>query len=107
MEFNFKEFEDLFNSAKQRTPEEIQKEKKELEGNQNRIEKSRKEFLNFARTLPGAEKESDDNPIISIKGEMVDGNYIERAVTKSDAINEFFVGTNFGSSDNNHVPRKK
>lgn len=83
-------FGDFFENIKLRTPEEIEKEKQEEEKRRIQAKKEKEQFLKYARQLPGAEKERKDNPIIQIRGEVIDGVEKIRAVTADELFEDLF-----------------
>lgn len=88
-------FGDFFTNLRPMTKEEIQKEKEEEQKRQEEAAKQQQQFLDYARNLPGAEKETKDNPIVQIKGELE-----ERAVTREELINNMF--SNFFTPKEDH-----
>lgn len=81
-------FGDLFNNPP--TKEEIEARKKEEEQRRQMAIDSRRQFNEFAMTLPGAEKVRDDNPAVEIRGGInEDGESYIRTVTQEEKTEEF------------------
>lgn len=104
-------FGDLFNNPP--TKEEIEARKKEEEQRRQMAIDSRRQFNEFAMTLPGAEKVRDDNPAVEIRGGInEDGESYIRTVTQEEKIEElleeFSEIFSFGKSEdqnNGHYHR--
>lgn len=83
-------FGDLFKNLRIPTQEEIAKEKEELKRQREIILENQRQFSEYARLLPGSERETKSNPIIGIRGEVVDDELKVRAITLEESLDELF-----------------
>lgn len=99
-------FGDLFKNPPSK--EEIEARKKEEEQQRQMAIESRRQFNAYAKTLPGAESASTDNPIMEIRGGVdKDGRFYERAVTREEYVEEMLDNL-FGDVDfSNKCGRRK
>lgn len=97
--FNEINFEDLFRVM---TPEEREAEKQREIKRQEYYERVKKKFLNLARSLPGREYETPNDPLTTIKGD-VEGNKIVnlRVLTSNRALTEG-IDNIFSNNNNNY-----
>lgn len=95
--FNDINMKDLF---KPMSEEEIMEEKRKEHERQTYYEKVKENFLNLARSLPGREYETLNDPIVCIKGDVIDGKIVNlRTLTSSKSLDECFSNT-FGDDTN-------
>lgn len=83
-------FSDFFDNVKLMTEEERKLEKEKLEREKADYQEFMRLFQEYGRSLPGGENASDKNPVVRIKEEVVNGKFVERAVTKDDLFNDLF-----------------
>lgn len=83
-------FGDLFKNLRISTQEEIAKEKEELKRQRKIILENQRQFSEYVRLLPGSERENKSNPIIGIRGEVVDDELKVRAITLEESLDELF-----------------
>lgn len=97
--FNEINFEDLFRVM---TPEEREAEKQREIKRQEYYERVKKNFLNLARSLPGREYETPNDPLTTIKGD-IEGNKIVnlRVLTSNRALTEG-IDNIFSNNNNNY-----
>lgn len=108
--FNDKNFDDLFNNffnARRQTekkqeekPNPTSSEEKKEEKTQNKyIEGVENRFLTYARSLPGREYETINDPLVEIVGEIEDGKVVNlKVLPQSKAFSE---GLKYVFSDSN------
>ncbi len=97
--FNEINFENLFRVM---TPEEREAEKQREIKRQEYYERVKKNFLNLARSLPGREYETPNDPLTTIKGD-IEGNKIVnlRVLTSNRALTEG-IDNIFSNNNNNY-----
>lgn len=93
------DFEKIF---KPMSEEELKKEKIMGEERKKYYDKVKENFLNLARSLPGREFETPNDPLTTIKGEIKDNKIVNlRALTSNRALKEG-INMIFSNSDNNY-----
>lgn len=97
--FNDINFEDLFRIM---TEEEIEEEKIKEAEQRKYYEGVKRNFLNLARSLPGREYETPNDPLTTIKGDIKNNKIVNlRALTSNKALTEG-IDNIFSNNDDNY-----
>ncbi len=97
--FNDINFEDLFRTM---TEEEIEEEKRKEAEQRKYYESVKRNFLNLARSLPGREYETPNDPLTTIKGDIKNNKIVNlRALTSNKALTEG-IDNIFSNNDDNY-----
>lgn len=97
--FNEINFEDLFRVM---TPEEREAEKQREIKRQEYYERVKKNFLNLARSLPGREYETPNDPLTTIKGDIKGNKIVNLRVLTSNRVLTEGIDNIFSNNNNNY-----
>lgn len=107
-------FEDFFGDLFKNPPtvEEIERRKKEEVEMKKQALEARKQFVDYAMTLPGSENVREDNPVMEIRGGIDEtGQFFQRTVTREEFVDEMldnlFGNANFDNQKNGNASKRR
>lgn len=84
------------------TPEEREAEKQREIKRQEYYERVKKNFLNLARSLPGREYETPNDPLTTIKGDIKGNKIVNLRVLTSNRVLTEGIDNIFSNNNNNY-----